>query len=108
MKLGCLSRELSAHCVDSSSPPPHYDDPPLVVASLKLVSPATDATPTTPGSIAGDMEVAEENSIVSVKERALKLNKIQSESELQKQISPPRKKTVRSAVGLLVRRFFSP
>merc|ERR1719193_2381547 len=46
-----------------------------------------------PGSIAGDMEVAEENSIVSVKERALKLNKIQSESELQKQISPPRKKT---------------
>ena len=42
----------------------------------------------------GDMELAEENSIVSVKERALKLNKIQSESELQKQISPPRKKTV--------------
>ena len=51
-------------------------------------------TPSTPGSMTGDIDMAEENSIVSVKERALKLNKIQSESELHKQVSPPRKKTV--------------
>lgn len=52
-----------------------------------------DMTPSTPGSLAGDVDMADENSIVSVKERALKLNKIESESELHKQISPPRKKT---------------
>ena len=57
-----------------------------------------DITPTTPASFTGDMDVAEENSIVSVKERALKLNKIQSESELQKQVSP-RKKTVRFMIN---------
>ena len=66
----------------------------MILVLQQWPSSSSDMTPSTPGSLAGDVDMADENSIVSVKERALKLNKIESESELHKQISPPRKKTV--------------